>query len=190
MRAPMLVVFQIVALGWAAGRVHAQEAKEKPVPCRDIPCVVIVDWSRAGGVAGQVADRRYGNPADLARLVEARLTERGFGNLGGTEETDLRFRLVPVIGNALCDEMAGTSTDWSCRVIRGIEARADGPDDVRRGVDMPSSIQNLCPGPTDARTRRLERRMPIDRLGPFVADWIVYALEGKSKGERRPVARC
>jgi hypothetical protein len=32
--------------------------------------------------------------------------------------------------------------------------------------------------------------MPVDRLGVFVADMIVYALEGRAKGERRPVARC
>jgi hypothetical protein len=32
--------------------------------------------------------------------------------------------------------------------------------------------------------------MPVERFGAFIADWIVYALEGRSKGERRPVARC
>jgi hypothetical protein len=32
--------------------------------------------------------------------------------------------------------------------------------------------------------------MPVDRLGDFVADWIIFALEGRAKGERRPIARC
>jgi hypothetical protein len=111
----------------------------------------------------------------------ARLTDRGFRNSGSTSAVDLSILLVPDVGIAMCDELAGTATDRSCRAILQIETRVEGPDELRRDVDLPSRIRNQCSS---------DRVMPVDRLGDFVADWIIFALEGRAKGERRPIARC
>jgi hypothetical protein len=159
----------------------AQEPAQSAVPCRDSPCAVTVDWTREGGLASQVPDRRYGNPTQLEAHVKARLTELGFANHQSANGGALRILVVPGIRNAMCDELAGTTTDMSCRAIVEIEARLEGPDALRRDVDLPSRIRNRCSS---------DRVMPVDRFGAFIADWIVYALEGRSKGERRPVARC
>ncbi|MCI0436425.1 MAG: hypothetical protein L0271_22730 [Gemmatimonadetes bacterium] len=177
----LVLALWLFAAAWASQRAAAQDPALTSVACRDRPCAVVVDWTREGGYASQVPDRRYGNPADLERLVKARLTERGFTSYGGTEAQALRILLVPHIGRAMCDEIAGTATDMSCTAIVELEARADGPDEVRRSVDLPSRIRNRCAS---------EKVMPIDRLSVFIADWIIYALDGKASGERRPVARC
>jgi hypothetical protein len=171
----------LIAGAWLCAPVAAQDAAQKHVSCRDSPCTVLVDWSRAGGIGSQVPDRRYGNPTLLEKVVKARLAEHGFARTESPDEEGLRIVLVPVMGNAMCDEMAGTSTDRSCRAITEIEARVTGPDELRHNVDLPSRIRNRCSA---------DKAMPIDKLGDFVGDWIVYAIEGKAKGDRRPVARC
>lgn len=155
---------------------------ENTVPCRDVPCAVVVDWERVGGITNLSADRRYGNPVRLAELVKARLTERGFGNHVNTSvEDELQILLMPRMGNAMCDQMPGTATDMSCRAILEIQARAQGPDRVRREIGLPSRIRNRC---------STDQVMPVENLGSFVGDWIIYALEGRWKGERRPIGRC
>ncbi len=170
-----------VLLGAGALFVPAEAQDPAPVPCRELPCNVMVEWTRAGGVAAQVPDRRYGNPTHLEQSVKGRLTERGFVSHKSTDGQNLRFLLIPSVGRAMCDEVAGTATDMSCRAILEVEARVDGPDELRRDVDLPSRIRNRCPS---------EKVMGVDRLGIFIGDWIIYALEGRANGERRPVARC
>jgi hypothetical protein len=146
-----------------------------------VPCIVTVDWTREGGVSNQVPDRRYGNAAQLEAQVKARLAELGFPDNGSSSPQVLQILLVPSVGRAMCDELAGTSTDMSCRAITDVQARLEGPEQLREDIDLPSRIRNRCSS---------DRVMPVDRLGVFVADMIVYALEGRAKGERRPVARC
>lgn len=159
----------------------AQDEVPQPVACRDLPCMVMVDWTREGGENSQVPDRRYGNAVQLEARVKARLRELGYTDNGSSSPQVLQILLVPSVGRAMCDEMAGTATDMSCRAITDIQARLEGPENLREGVDLPSRIRNRCSS---------DRMMPVDRLGVYVADMIVYALEGKAKGERRPVARC
>ena len=151
------------------------------VPCRDRGCAVIVDWTRAGGVAAQTPDRRYGNPAQLEQLIKARLSERGYTVHGSNADGDPRFLLIPTVRAAQCDEVAGTATDMSCRAITELELRAEGPRELVTGTDLPSRLRNRCPD---------QQPMEVDKLGVFLADWIIYAVDGKAKGERRPVARC
>lgn len=170
-----------LACAWLDVPVAAQAAEQASVPCREVPCTLTVDWTREGGPANQVPDRRYGNAAQLEGAIKASLAQRGFSNHSATGTQAVRILLVPDVGNAICDEMAGTATDRSCRAVLQIEARVDGPDELRSKVDLPSRIRNLCSS---------DKVMPVDRLGVFVADWIIYAVEGRAKGERRPVARC
>lgn len=171
----------LVLIGAARSDAAAQDTEQSRVACRDLPCAIVVDWTRAGGVSNQQVDRRYGNPTQLEDLLRARLRERGFTMQGGAENRDLRFLLQPNVRNAMCDHMPGTTTDMSCRAIVEINVRVEGPEQVTRGVDLPSRLRNRCSG---------DEVMPVDKLATFVADWIAYAVEGKAKGEKRPVARC
>lgn len=180
-RNAFVLVIGFLSVAWARVPLEAQAAEQADVPCRDVPCVVTVDWTREGGPANQVPDRRYGNAAQLEGAIKASLAQRGFANHSGTGSQDLKILLIPDVGNAMCDEMAGTSTDRSCRAVLQIQARLEGPDELRDRVDLPSRIRNQCSS---------DKVMPVDRLGVFVADWIIYAVEGRAKGERRPVARC
>lgn len=166
----------LLAAAWPAA---AQESG--PVPCKDRPCSVTVDWTRSGGVVALQPDRRYGNPALLEELIKADLTARGYSLHGSTDAGDLRIVLVPAIRNAMCDQMAGTATDRSCRAVTEIQARVEGPDHVREGVDVPTTIRNRCGS---------DQMMPIDKLAIYVAQYITYALDGKERGERRPTGRC
>jgi hypothetical protein len=151
------------------------------VSCRDRPCALVVDWSKTDGIGSLSPDRRYGNPAELeARVIQA-LKERGFVRLGSVDSNDLRILLQPVIRNAMCDELPGTATDMSCKAITEIQTRPEGPDAVREGIDLPSRIRNRCGA---------DRIAAVDKFAVHVAEYIIYAVEGKAKGERRPVARC
>jgi hypothetical protein len=172
----------LFALAAVAGAVRPVAAQDPPgVLCKELPCSVVIDWTRNGGIGNVRPDRRYGNPAQLEEFVKARLTERGYVMFGSEDERDLRIRLSPVIRNAMCDQMAGTSTDRSCQAVTEIEVRLEGPGEVTSRVELPARLRNRCPG---------EEVMPADKLGTFVADWIIFAVDGHAKGERRPVARC
>ena len=182
MRNSPTVLIASCVVAWAVCEpVAAQDDVPGVVPCRDVPCMVTVDWTREGGVSNQVPDRRYGNAAQLEARVKARLTELGFADNGSSSPQVLQILLVPAVGRAMCDELAGTATDMSCRAITDLQARLEGPEELREDIDLPSRIRNRCSS---------DRVMPVDGLGVFVADMIVYALEGRAKGERRPVARC
>lgn len=179
-RPTLVFVAALAAGGIPGGGASAQEAT-RAAACRDIACAVDVDWTREGGIGGLLPDRRYGNPVAFEESVKASLAARGFTRYNGGGDDDLRITLLPRIGRAMCDEIAGTSTDMSCRAITEVEARLAGREAVRRNVDLPSRIRNRCSS---------DRAMPVDKFSVFVADWIIYALEGKATGERRPVARC
>jgi len=128
-----------------------------------------------------VPDRRYGNPAQLEDLTRAALTQRGYTLLAGADAGGLRIILQPAVNQAMCDQMAGTSTDMSCQAITEIQARVEGPDAVTDGVDLPSRLRNRCGA---------DRLMTVDQFAVHVAEYIAYAVEGKAKGDRRPVGRC
>ena len=178
-RRGLIGVLSLFACGWMPCAVEAQQQAE--VPCRDRPCAVIVDWTRSGGVAGQMPDRRYGNPAQLEQLMKAQLSERGYVMHTNTGDNDPRFLLIPTVRAAQCDEVAGTATDTSCRAISQLEVRVEGPEPLVAAIELPSRVRNRCPD---------QQPMPVDKLAAFLTDWIIYAVEGKAKGERRPVARC
>lgn len=170
----------ILMSGAAYSPAAAQEGGGGPVLCKDQPCAVVVDWTRSGGVGNLTPDRRYGHPAQLEERIKARLTERGFTRYGAADGGP-RFLLVPSIRNASCDELPGTATDTSCKAITELETRLEGPQELTGAIDLPSRLRNRCTN---------DQVMPVDRLAMFVADWIIYAVDGKAKGERRPVARC
>jgi hypothetical protein len=185
----LLVASTYLVLASIPTAIAAQEPAQTQARCRDLPCAVVVDWTKEGGVGNQSPDRRYGNPAQLEERVKARLTERGFQRYGSTDDADLRIVLVPQVRPAMCDELQGTAAgvdtrgfrNTDCKAIAEVEARLQGPDGVTRGIEIPNRIRNRCTS---------DQMMAVDKLGEFVADWIVYAVEGKSKGEKRPVARC
>lgn len=176
----LLFASSLSALGWIPYTAAAQEQGDA-APCRERPCAVVVDWTRAGGIVAQAPDRRYGNAAELEDRLKSTLAERGYALHGGTGGQDLRILLIPIVREAMCDELPGTSTDMSCRAIVEIEARVEKPASVSREIDLPSRIRNRCPS---------NKIMPVDKLADFVADWIIYAVDGRMKGERRPIARC
>jgi hypothetical protein len=166
--------------GASVGTVAAQESP-RAAPCRDLPCSVTVDWTRQGGIGSLTPDRRYGNPAQLEDRLKARLAERGYTLNASTDPNALVILLQPMINNAMCDQMAGTATDRSCRAVTEVRTRLQGPDHATDGVDLPSSIRNRCAS---------DQAMSVDKLAVFVADFIIYAVDDKAQGGRRPVARC
>lgn len=169
----------ILVSGAAYSPVAAQEGG--PVLCKDRPCMIVVDWTRLGGVGNLSPDRRYGQPAQLEERIKSRLTERGYTLYRSAADTDPRFVLIPSLRSASCDELTGTATDMSCRAVNELETRLEGPRELIDAIDLPSRLRNRCTN---------DQTMSVDRLATFVADWIIYAVDGKAKGERRPVARC
>lgn len=179
MRSPATLLLAVATLT-VPGRATAQDA-QAPVSCRDRPCALVFDWTRQGGLGGLTPDRRYGNPAQLEEWTRAALKERGFNQLDSASSADLRIRLLPTIRNAMCDQMPGTSTDMSCRAVTEIQVRLEGPDTATDGIDLPNRLRNRCGS---------DQLMPTDKLAVYVAEYIAWALDGKAKGERRPVGHC
>ncbi len=111
--------------------------------------------------------------------MKSALTERGYALQG--EDAVPRIVLRPVLRSAMCDQMPGTTTDNSCQAIMEVETRVDGPEEVAESIELPRLIRNRCGA---------DQVMPVHRLAAYVAEYIGYAIDGKARGDKRPVGRC
>src|SRR5688572_24695567 len=86
----------------------AQEAAP-PGPCAVIPCNLHVEWGPSGPPLG--IDRRYGAVAEYQQRVITALGGAGQKFTDVERKDALMLIMRPRVVSAMCDVMAGTSTD-------------------------------------------------------------------------------
>lgn len=174
----MLRISLVALLALSASIAEAQDVPASPAPCRSAACRIVFDWGGASA-ASHGSDRRYGPAADLEILLPQLLTERGL-RIITTGEAPILVTVRPKVRRAMCDQMAGTDTDYSCKTIGEIQVQFASSDSVR----APNSIRvtNRC-GAGDTF-------MTVADFSRLTADMVTYQLaEEKTRG-RRPGSKC
>lgn len=155
----------------------AQDAPQN-MPCRSAPCRIAFDWG-GESAASHGSDRRYGPASDLETLLPRLLSERGM-RIVTTGEAGLVMTVRPKVRRAMCDAMAGTSTDYSCRTIGEIAISFASTDTVK----APNAVRvtNRC-GAGDTF-------MTVADFARFTADMLAYQLADEKSRGRRPASKC
>lgn len=174
----MLRIAIIAILAVSTSIAGAQDAPGSPAPCRSAACRIVFDWG-GESAASHGSDRRYGPAADVEILLPKLLSERGLRVIT-TGEAPILVTVRPKVRRAMCDQMAGTDTDYSCKTIGEIQIQFASSDSVR----APNSIRvtNRC-GAGDTF-------MTVAEFARLTADMMTYQLaEEKTRG-RRPGSKC
>ena len=154
------------------------EAGVASVPCRETLCTLALDW-RSG--VPNLIDRRYGNPYQFEHWLLGHLEDAGYSFAGpeGAGDQAVTIRVAPEMTRAMCDQMPGTDTDYSCQTIGEVRVELLNTDpalDLKRSL----RIRGRC-GANDF--------MDISRMAEYVAATIDYELH-RREGRRRPSTRC
>lgn len=155
----------------------AQDAPQS-TPCRSAPCRIAFDWG-GESAASHGSDRRYGPASDLETLLPRLLSERGM-RVVTSGEAALVMTVRPKVRRAMCDAMAGTSTDYSCRTIGEIAITFAATDTAK----APNAVRvtNRC-GAGDTF-------MTVADFARFTADMLAYQLADEKSRGRRPASKC
>lgn len=171
------VVSALVAV-LAAAPAGAQDASHTAGPCRGAPCRITFDWGGASA-ASHGSDRRYGPASDVETLLPQFLAERGMRVIS-TGDAALVMTVRPKVRRAMCDVMAGTGTDYSCRTIGEITIQFATTDTTK----APNAVRatNRC-GAGDTF-------MTVADFTRFTVDMLVYQLADEKSRGRRPASKC
>ncbi|MGQ0647240.1 MAG: hypothetical protein ACT4P7_06685 [Gemmatimonadaceae bacterium] len=170
----------VLAAGVLPDEAVGQDVPTPTGPCRDAPCRLMIDWGAGTSAASYGADRRYGPAADIEPLLKQYLTEHRLRMVESGADAML-VTVRPTVKNAMCDQMAGTSTDMSCRTIDELTIQFTSSDPA---VKAPGSMRvaNRC-GAGDTK-------MTVAQMARYAADFMAYNLAVDKKGLKRAVARC
>ncbi|HLA91452.1 MAG TPA: hypothetical protein VJL28_13580 [Gemmatimonadaceae bacterium] len=174
----------VAVLGGLLGpeAIIAQGEPAAPAPCHDRPCVLVFDWGPGKTSSNYGPDRRYGSGDDFEAKVRAALREHGIRTTdapaGGALTLTLRMRMKE---KAMCDQMPGTNTDFSCTAMQELAVTYTSGDPATKPPGA-IRISNRC-GSNDLF-------MTMQAFGQYCADMIWYSLEGEKAKARKPVARC
>lgn len=173
----MLRIAMAVAITLAAAAADAQDAPAAG-PCRSNLCVIAFDWG-SQSAASHGSDRRYGPAADLESHLPRLLEERGL-RVATAGSAVLTMTVRPKVRFAMCDQMAGTDTNYTCKTISEVQIQFMSSDTTR----TPNAVRvtNRC-GAGDTF-------MTVMDFARYTADMVAYQLaEDKSRG-RRPTSKC
>ena len=176
LRISVIALLAMSAMSASAAR--AQDPPAAPAPCRSAACRLVFDWG-GESAASHGSDRRYGPAADVEILLPKLLSERGL-RIITSGEAPILVTVRPKVRRAMCDQMAGTDTDYSCKTIGEIQIQFASTDSTR----APNSIRvtNRC-GAGD-------KFMTVAEFARLTADMVTYQLaEEKTRG-RRPGSKC
>ncbi len=162
-----------------SGATSAAAQDSTSLPCRVTVCALNVDWTP--GTAPTTVDRRYGTVSELEQRVIDQLIGAGYRFERNSADAQLTIRIRPQLIRAMCDVMAGTNPDMSCRTFG--EARIEVLD-VKPGMKAPRSIR--VRGQCGA-----DQVMDVPRFSEYVAAMLDYEFR-RAAGEdpRRPPTRC
>lgn len=176
------VIVSALAFGPAVATAQDPPAVITAGPCRDRPCVLVFDWGAGKTSATYGPDRRYGSGDDFEAKVRSALAARGIRTREPPGAGALTLTVRPTVRTgAMCDQMPGTNTDYSCIAMQDVAVTFASGDPA---VKPPGALRvsNRC-GATDVY-------MTMDAFGQFSADLIWFSLEGEKAKQRRPIGRC
>jgi hypothetical protein len=174
-----LAVPALVAFGSA---LQAQAAPAAAVPCRLAPCVLIVDWGVGKTIADMPPDRKYGGPAEFEAMLRATLQAHGLSAVATVPDSKVSIRVQATYKTrVLCEEMPGTTPDFSCATIG--EALANFAT-TEPGLKVPTSVRmiNRCGASSGVMTMK--------QFGTFAGEMIWYSLEGEKAKASKPMGKC
>ena len=179
-----LIVAGASVLGAQAVPQSAPQAAPQaaPVPCRAIPCPLIVDWGVGKTMADMPPDRKYGAPAEFDDAIRAALRVHEITAVLASAESKVAIRLVATYKTrVLCDDMPGTMPDRTCATIGEAIANFSTTDPA---IKVPTAVRmiNRC-GATGAV-------MSMKQFGKFAGDMIWFALEGEQQKANKPAGKC
>ena len=159
----------------------AQNAVPPLVPCRDFGCKLIFDWGPGKTVASYPQDRRYGGGDDFEVKLRSTLAGQGYHLVTTAGEGEMTIVIRATVGRAMCDQLSGTNTDYSCQTMREAMLGFSGG---ATGVPVPKgrSLRNSC---GDATVQ-----MTMGQFGQYMGEMIAFIIEKEKKGERRPSMKC
>lgn len=173
---PALLAMLLPVVGPAAQDSTAATATG---PCRSITCQIIWDWGgQSASTYGQ--DRRYGPATDLEVLIPQFLRDAGL-KVSPSAGLPLQMTLRPRMRNAMCDIMAGTGTDMTCRTISDLAVQFTSSDS---SVKAPGAVRitNRCAAG--------DKFMSIREFSRYASDLVIYNLTDEKSRGRRPASRC
>lgn len=159
---------------WAQGVV--------PVPCRDTPCAVVLDWGPGKTAASYPPDRRYGAGDDFEPRFKAALRDRGYRIVDGPTAGAVTMTLRPAMRSRVaCDRVTGLNPDLTCTAMEGVTISFANDDAT---VKVPSAIRvnNRCGGADTYLAHRA--------FADFAAATLWWEFEGRSTGAERPRTGC
>lgn len=171
-------VISALAAVLTAAPVLAQDAPQTAGQCRGAPCRITFDWG-GESAASFGADRRYGPASDIETLLPQLLAERGL-RVVSSGDAPLVMTVRPKVRRAMCDAMAGTSTDYSCRTIGEIQIQFATTDTAKAPNAL--RVTNRC-GAGDTF-------MTVAVFARYTADMLAYQLADEKSRGRRPASKC
>ena len=172
-------LFCVMVLASGSGTLRAQAT---PVPCRDAPCSLIVDWGVKVTINDMPPDRKYGGPADFDAAIRQALQSHQLTAvaLAPDSKTAIRVRAAYAT-NVACEDMQGTMPDRSCATVG--EAIAEMAT-TETNVKLPTAVRmiNRC-GASGAV-------MSMKQFGKYVGEMIWYSLEGEKQKASKPSGKC
>jgi hypothetical protein len=171
-----------VSLLLGAPALRAQTVAALPVPCRDMPCALIVDWGVGKSLGDMPPDRKFGSAAEFEVAVREALRTHEMLGVANVADAKLSIRIQAAYKQGvLCDEVPGTNADRSCATIG--EAIANfGTSAPEYKPPAALRIINRCGAST--------RLMTMKQFGAYVGESIWFALEGDKKKANKPSGKC
>jgi hypothetical protein len=169
-----------VAITFTAFSTTTAGAQAPAVPCKGMPCSLVIDWGVGKAMNDMPPDRRYGSPEDFDKAVRAAMA--GHEMVASTAGGAVSIRVQATYKTrVLCDDMPGTAPDRSCATIG--EAIANfGSDDKSLALPASARMINRC-GASEAV-------MTMKQFGAYVGEMIWYSLEGAKHDAKKPSGKC
>jgi hypothetical protein len=160
---------------------EAAGAQGGPGPCREMACVLTLDWGSGKTSASYPPDKKFGSGDDFEQRFRGALAARnyrivdpGMGTLVMTARPTMRARVM-------CDAMSGLNNDMTCTAMTNLAINFTSNDPA---VKPPGAIRisNRCASGDTFMTHRV--------FAQYAADMIWWQLEGQAAKGERPIVNC
>ena len=165
-----------------AAALSAQAPAAAPVPCRDAPCALTIDWGVGKTMADMPPDKKYGSPEQFDQAMREALKGHDMIGVASAPDSKIGIRVVATYKTrVLCEEMPGTMPDRTCATIGEAIANFSTSDPA---IKLPTAVRliNRCGASSGVMSMRA--------FGKLMGETIWFALEGEQQKASKPFGRC
>ena len=150
------------------------------VACATSACGLLVDWGPGKTAGTYGADRRYGSGDDFESGVRRGLSAHGITTQAATGAAFTITVRPKVNTRAMCDEMAGTGTNFGCAVVSDVAVNFTSAD---AALKAPGALRltNRCGG---------EKSLTMVQFGQYVGEMVWWSITPPEAKEKKPAMRC